>query len=271
MMADKAYFCFLLEWAEMFGLLTDAQSGMLIKAMIAYEKNGATPSFTDSILQFAWLSSVKPKMDTLKEHYDSKRKQTSEAGRRSAEKRKQSKQQQRTLTDVNVFEQNQQTLTDVDNKGLDLETDLVKKEDTDEKGVQKKYQQVVDEWNKLPLPNITAIRGKRLEALRAREKEYSLEDIVSAIHGISESPFLLGQNQRGWQITFDWFVKPNNFPKVFEGNYKSVNPAETDVESIGQKVRKAVEERRTQGKSMSMEDIKRMVEERRKGEGSNIT
>ena len=26
-------------------------------------------------------------------------------------------------------------------------------------------------------------------------------------------------SSRQWQITFDWFVRPNNFPKVLDGNY----------------------------------------------------
>ena len=27
-----------------------------------------------------------------------------------------------------------------------------------------------------------------------------------------------------WIITFDWFVKPSNFPKVLEGNYNRRKP-----------------------------------------------
>ncbi|MBQ7644355.1 MAG: hypothetical protein IJS84_04960, partial [Spirochaetales bacterium] len=36
---------------------------------------------------------------------------------------------------------------------------------------------------------------------------------------IARSSFLIGQNKTSWMVTFDWFVKPNNFPKVLEGNY----------------------------------------------------
>ncbi len=89
---EKTYFCFLLEWADMFNLLTEEQCGALIKGMIAYEKDGIEPGFTDDILRFAWLSNIKPKMDALREHYQAKVRQTSEAGRISAEKRKQKKQ-----------------------------------------------------------------------------------------------------------------------------------------------------------------------------------
>ena len=30
---------------------------------------------------------------------------------------------------------------------------------------------------------------------------------------------------RGWMITFDWFLLPSNFQKVLEGNYDNRNPA----------------------------------------------
>ena len=54
---DKNYFCFLLEWAEMFKLLTEEQCGQLIMAMIAYEKNGTEPDFSDDIL-LPWFKTM---------------------------------------------------------------------------------------------------------------------------------------------------------------------------------------------------------------------
>lgn len=248
-MGDKSYFCFLLEWADMFKLLTAEQSGRLIKAMITYEKDGIEPDFADdTLLNFAWLSNVKNKLDTLQEHYENKKKQTSEAGKASAEKRKRNQrtstdvkqdkeistniesieQNERTLTDVKVVERNQRTSTDVDNNNKDLDLgldlDLENKKDlgnNTSSSAEKvaKYQPIIDAWNKLPVPNVRAISGTRLKQLQTRIKQFSFEDIVKAINSIHDSPFLLGQNQRNWQITFDWFIAPNNFPKVLEGNY----------------------------------------------------
>ena len=43
--------------------------------------------------------------------------------------------------------------------------------------------------------------------------------MLLAIEQIKESKFLQGKNGQGWVITFDWFLLPNNFPKVLEGNY----------------------------------------------------
>ena len=124
---EKTYFCFLLEWADMFNLLTEEQCGALIKGMIAYEKDGIEPGFTDDILRFAWLSNIKPKMDALKEHYQEKVRKTSLAGKVSAEKRKQKKQM---LTDVKFVQQNEQMSTDSTNIDLDIDLDLDKKENS---------------------------------------------------------------------------------------------------------------------------------------------
>ena len=90
----------------------------------------------------------------------------------------------------------------------------------DEPQKNSEYQPIIDAWNSLPLNSIRAIKGKRLDMLRSRVKEYGLDDVLHAISMIRNSPFLLGQNKQNWQITFDWFVRPNNFPKVLEGNYE---------------------------------------------------
>ena len=81
------------------------------------------------------------------------------------------------------------------------------------------YSEIMEAWNRLPVTNIKVIKGTRLTMLKARLKDYTIDEILSAISNIRESPFLLGQNNKGWQITFDWFIKPNNFVKVYEGNY----------------------------------------------------
>lgn len=96
---------------------------------------------------------------------------------------------------------------------------------------------IIRAWNELPLQNIKTI-GKgstRYTLLQARTKEYGLGAILEAITIIGRSPFLLGQNKRGWTITFDWFIKPNNFPKVLEGNY-------LDKDSSGNEVNRMTDE-----------------------------
>lgn len=103
--------------------------------------------------------------------------------------------------------------------GLGLEKSLTVSNDT--VCWTKDVQRVLDVWNSLGLNKIQKIskdtnRGKMLNA---RLKEYGADTVVNAIERIKKSSFLKGQNLSGWTIVFDWFIKPNNFIKVMEGNY----------------------------------------------------
>ena len=84
-------------------------------------------------------------------------------------------------------------------------------------------EKVMEKWNLLGISNISCIKNTRQKLLKARIKEHGTDSVINAIGNIEKSSFLKGQNDRGWVITFDWFVKPNNFIKVLEGNYDDNN------------------------------------------------
>jgi len=85
----------------------------------------------------------------------------------------------------------------------------------------RQMQPVIDAWNALGLQQIKLgdSTTTRYKQLKARIKTYGLDGVLCAVEKIKTSAFLKGDNPRGWAITFDWFIKPNNFPKVLEGNY----------------------------------------------------
>ena len=84
-----------------------------------------------------------------------------------------------------------------------------------------KVQPVIDKWNSLNLQKLVCIKEgtNRYKLLNARIKDYGMDSVLKAIDMIGESSFLKGNNTKGWTITFDWLIKPNNFIKVLEGNY----------------------------------------------------
>lgn len=95
---------------------------------------------------------------------------------------------------------------------------------SDETVCQTDVRPVVEAWNELAAYGIKPISrlaggSQRYQRLVARIKQYSVGEVLSAIRKIKSSDFLQGKNNKGWVITFDWFVLPNNFPKVLEGNY----------------------------------------------------
>lgn len=84
-------------------------------------------------------------------------------------------------------------------------------------------ERVISEWNNLPEP-IKKVQGlkpntERYKMLTSRIKEYGIDSVIEAVHKVGESDFLRRGSDKGWQIDFGWFVRPNNFPKVLEGKY----------------------------------------------------
>ena len=95
--------------------------------------------------------------------------------------------------------------------------------------IDKLFVPLIQKWNELPdaIAKISTMKKdtQRYKMLSQRVNEYGSDKILEAIDKIKQSSFLLGQNKSGWTITFEWFVRPNNFVKVLEGNYidKKIN------------------------------------------------
>lgn len=117
-------------------------------------------------------------------------------------------------------------------RDLDKDIDIDKEKDnklivSKDTICQTDVRRVIEEWNKLQEVGINPIRdikpsSKRCQLLKGRIREYGIDEVLSAINNVRYSDFLRGENNRGWMITFDWFVKPNNFTKVLEGNYNVI-------------------------------------------------
>lgn len=129
---------------------------------------------------------------------------------------------------------------ELDNKEKEIEeeNDLIVSKDTIR---QTDVQRIIDEWNTLEEFGITPVKRmtpKREQAVKARIRQNHMDDILEAIENIRHSSFLQGQNKNGWMVTFDWFLKPGNFAKVFEGNYldKSGNKPQSYMEKIQNRV-----------------------------------
>lgn len=129
---------------------------------------------------------------------------------------------------------------ELDNKEKEIEeeNDLIVSKDTIR---QTDVQRIITEWNSLEEFGINPVKrmtSKREQAVKARIRQNHMDDILEAIENIRHSSFLQGQNKEGWMITFDWFLKPGNFAKVFEGNYldKSGNKPQSYMEKIQNRV-----------------------------------
>jgi len=70
----------------------------------------------------------------------------------------------------------------------------------------------------LPVPeSLTQAREKKLKnILKQCENVDEFKDVLKKI---KDSPFLLGNNDRGWRVNFDWLLNTNNFIKIKENSY----------------------------------------------------
>lgn len=81
---------------------------------------------------------------------------------------------------------------------------------------------VIEVWNevaaRLALPQ-ARLTDKRRAQIKARIREYQIDDFIAALLAIERSSFLRGDNERGWRADFDFFIRPSNFVKLIEGSY----------------------------------------------------
>jgi hypothetical protein len=75
------------------------------------------------------------------------------------------------------------------------------------------------------LPEVKIWNHQRQRFLRQRWKEETKRQDLTWWNDFFEfirdkCPFLLGQNEKGWQADLEWIVRPNNFVKIIEGKYE---------------------------------------------------
>ena len=81
-----------------------------------------------------------------------------------------------------------------------------------------------DLWNKTaegtPLPKVRELSSTRAKKCSARLKERTPDEWAAIFQRIADTPFLCGQNDRGWKADFDWIINnDDNAAKVLEGKY----------------------------------------------------
>ena len=79
-------------------------------------------------------------------------------------------------------------------------------------------------WNALAaehdLASVQKLTASRKTKLRARLKDCGgIDGWKAACLKVSKTPWLLGSNDRGWRVDFDFMVSESKFTKLMEGAY----------------------------------------------------
>ena len=69
------------------------------------------------------------------------------------------------------------------------------------------------------IPQVRVLTETRKKHIRSLISKYGKAALVKAIDIVVESPFLRGENEKGWVAKFDWVFLESNFVKIMEGNY----------------------------------------------------
>jgi hypothetical protein len=83
------------------------------------------------------------------------------------------------------------------------------------------------------MPPVKVIRGLREGYLNARIREFGIEAVYETITKAARSNFLNGGGGHGFIADIDWILRPNNFIKVYEGNYDNRDTANQSSTSYG--------------------------------------
>ena len=252
---EKKSWLFYKTWNNMFLKLPNAEAGELVKAMCALEE-GEEYTIKNPILEAVFYT-IKEQMLANTERFYKEKERRQNASKKGvearAEKKKQSDNQSLTNGQPIVNESLTNRLPNVTYKDKDKDKDKDKVEDKDKvknilppysppkggeadsslrsesrqnidgytppKPERTDYQGVLDAYHECcpSFPAVIKLTETRKRAIKARLKDYGLEEIKRAFSLAGQSDFLKGSS--GWQASFDWLMKPANMTKVLEGNY----------------------------------------------------
>ena len=99
------------------------------------------------------------------------------------------------------------------------EEDIEKEEEIEREKID--YKGIVNTFNSVcvSFPSVKVISDARKKAIKARLKNYSVDDFRTLFEKAEASSFLKGKNSSNWSATFDWLIKDSNMAKVLDGNY----------------------------------------------------
>lgn len=185
--------------------LSDDEAGKLFKSLFPYAKEQIKPDFENSPALAMAFDVLSMAVDRDIERYS----QRCEKNRENIRKRW-------NKNNTNVCEGNEPYT-----KHTDRDRDKDRDRDRDKDRDIINYQQIADMYNDtcVSFPRLSKLSDSRKKAIKARLKQYSIEDFQRLFEMAERSSFLKGQNGRNWSASFDWMIKDANMAKILDGNY----------------------------------------------------
>lgn len=215
---------------DVIGELEDSPAKELVIAIRNYAQYGILPEFEDKTLKVVWRV-IQPKIDADDERYNRQKQQRIEAGKASAQKRKEQKESQtsvdeieRPLTSDNESKPNTytntytNTETDTETKSVS-NTDASQTENTDThtEDIYESFMELFNS-NTSSFISVRELKEHHKRNIDAILKDFTIDQVVDVFERAEKSDWLTGK-KGAWRADFDWIINPVNFVKVANGEY----------------------------------------------------
>ena len=259
-MADKKSFLFNLNWVEVLGDYEAEVRHEVYDAIIEYARSGTLIDLKP--LAKMAFSFIKREMDFNSERYADTVEKRKEAGSKGGRPRKTNEEEddsdEEKAKKANGFSEKQtkakkangfsEKLYDNDNDNdndydysdSSLSSESSSAPPADEQ--QPSIPQFIEFWNKTMddhgaiIPRLSKIEGKRKAGLMARCREYGKRKLSEMVVKLAKSDFCNGRSERPFVANFDWAIRPNNFPKVVDGNYDNRETTERGADRMNSNI-----------------------------------
>lgn len=196
--------------------LSDDEAGKLFKSLFPYATEHIRPDFESSPALAMAFDVLSLAIDRNAKWY----KEMCSQNRQNVMKR-----WEKNKGNTTEYDRKQSDTTEygrVPNKEKDKEKEKNKNKEKEKEKDNISYQQIADLYNEtcVSFPRLTKLSDSRKKAIRARLKQYSVDDFRRMFELAESSDFLKGKNDRNWSATFDWMVKDANMAKILDGNYQ---------------------------------------------------
>ena len=194
--------------------LSDEDAGKLLKSLFVYGEDHIKPDFDDNPALAMVFDMLSLAIDRNAEWYEEK----CNKNRKNIMKRW----NKDYTTEYNRKQSDTTEYGRVPNKEKDKEKEKNKNKEKEKEKDNINYQQIADLYNEtcVSFPRLTKLSDSRKKAIRARLKQYSVDDFRRMFEMAESSDFLKGKNDKKWSATFDWMIKDANMAKILDGNYQ---------------------------------------------------
>ena len=214
-------------WFMALEKLPDDVAGRIYKAVHRLDITGEKTIFEEGTIEYILFEQYSFQTSSFKESYAEECKNRSEAAK-AREARKAQKSTKKNLVAQAVPDRSGGDVSGMDMNGMDVSggdvsgvDDCAPAADTTTTTAD---QEIVRVWNDQTFTRV--IRGIDTSDERRERTEMAvavaggLDPFLDAIRSINDQSYFQERYRAGMQVNYDWFIRPNIFQKVIEGEYK---------------------------------------------------